>query len=37
MEHWPKPSPEDYDTYEIYLEQLELWAEHEEEIARDYN
>lgn len=37
MGHWPKPEIEDYDTYDIYLEQLELWREHEEELMRDYD
>lgn len=36
MSHWPKPVPEDYETYEIYLDQLELWRENEEELMLDY-
>lgn len=36
MGHWPKPEPENYEDYEIYLEQLELWREHEEMLMQDY-
>ena len=36
MGHWPKPQPEDYDSYDIYLDQLELWKDHENELMKDY-
>lgn len=36
MSHWPKLQPEDYEDYETYFEQLELWKEHEERLMEDY-